>query len=71
MTYDPIYAVAREARKRGEQSFSPPLNDAAINLALPRQWAEEVEIEADRKGMSVNAFMRSMIRGYFGSACRP
>jgi hypothetical protein len=61
--------INKHARKNGEPS--PPVNDRTITVKLPKQWADEIEADAKAKRMTRNAFMRAMIRGYFGSACRP
>ncbi len=49
----------------------PPEGRVTMHITVPRQLADEITADAKSKSMTVNSFMRAMIRGYFGSACRP
>jgi hypothetical protein len=70
MGCDSAHALAREARKRGEE-VALSKYDGRLEFVLPQQWIDEIRVDARSKGLSVSSFMRAMIRGYFGSACRP
>ena len=56
---------AQETRREGK----PCKRARTITFSLPDQhYVDAIKEEAKVRGMSVNHFMRSMVRGYFGAA---
>ncbi len=56
---------AAETRRAGR----PRRRAVHLNLNLPSQhFLDAIKAEAEVRNMSVNSFMRAMIRGYFGAA---
>ncbi len=56
---------AAETRRRER----PRQEEIRVNVRLPdRHYLEAIRAEAEVRNMSVNAFMRAMIRGYFAAA---
>jgi len=56
---------AAETKRLGRR----PQGEIRLNLRLPDQhFLDAIRAEAEVRNMSTNAFMRAMIRGYFGAA---
>ncbi len=53
-----------ETRRSGR----PPAKEVHVTLNLNRHLRDAVKAEAEVRGMSMNGFMRAMIRGYFAAA---
>jgi hypothetical protein len=56
---------AWETRRKG----LPPKKQVKLNINVGNQHLlDAIRAEAEVRNMSVNSFMRSMIKGYFGAA---
>ena len=60
---------AQHTRRYGKLRKDPMPNRVQMTITLPDQhYLDAIREEAKIRGMSVNHFIRSMLRGYFGVA---